>query len=46
MTGVPDRQDILNQACNHKRAVFILDFFVKTVGYFDINDIDINDKTI
>ena len=45
MTGAPDRQDVLNQACNHKRAVFILDFFVKTVGYFD-KMTSINDKTI
>ena len=34
-----DTQDVLNQACNHKRGIyFILDFFVETVGYFNKND--------
>ena len=40
--GEPDRQDVLNQACNqdcnHKHAYLFLDFFVKPVVYFDKND--------
>ena len=34
VTGALDRQDVLNQTCNHEH-VFILDCFVKTVGYLN-----------
>ena len=36
-TGLPERQNVFNQACNHKR-MYCIYCFVKIVGYFDKND--------